>query len=75
MLFSMNNQLLSIILSVLVYIDPGTGSIILQAIVATFVGAAVAAKIYWHKILKFLGIRKKYPKRNEDNPAGPPEMQ
>jgi hypothetical protein len=46
------------LLSILVYIDPGTGSIILQAVVATVVGAAVAVKLFWHRILKFLGLRK-----------------
>jgi hypothetical protein len=42
----------------LAYIDPGTGSIILQAIIAGVVGAAIAGKIFWHRILHFLGIRK-----------------
>ena len=50
--------LISITLNVLAYIDPGTGSIVLQALVATFVGAAIAVKLFWHRILKFLGIRK-----------------
>jgi len=50
--------LLSVPLSVLVYIDPGTGSIILQALVATVVGAAIAVKLFWHRLLKFFGLRK-----------------
>lgn len=40
------------------YIDPGTGSIILQAIIGAVVGAAIAIKLFWHRILKFLGLRK-----------------
>jgi hypothetical protein len=51
-------QLLSIPLSILAYIDPGTGSIILQAVVATVVGAAIAVKLFWHRLLKFFGLRK-----------------
>jgi len=54
----LNTPLLSVITHVLVYIDPGTGSIILQALVASVVGAAIAVKLFWHRILKFLGIRK-----------------
>jgi hypothetical protein len=50
--------LLSVSLSILAYIDPGTGSIVLQALVASVVGAAIAVKLFWHRILKFLGIRK-----------------
>lgn len=45
-------------IEILGYIDPGTGSIILQAIVAAVVGVGVAIKLFWHRILKFLGIRK-----------------
>lgn len=43
---------------VFAYIDPGTGSIILQAIIGAVVGAIIAVKLFWHRILKFLGIRK-----------------
>ena len=41
------------------YLDPGTGSIILQGIIGAVAAIAVALKLYWHKLLKFLGIRKK----------------
>ncbi len=47
--------------SILLYIDPGTGSVILQAVVASIVGAAIAVKLFWHRILKFLGLRKDKP--------------
>ncbi len=35
------------------YIDPGTGSYILQMIIAFLVGASFAIKIYWRKIRTF----------------------
>ena len=36
------------------YIDPGSGSIIVQMIIGTLVGAGVALKLYWQKIkMKF----------------------
>jgi hypothetical protein len=40
----------------LAYIDPGSGSFILQALVAAVAGAAVAISAYWRKVKQFLGI-------------------
>jgi len=40
------------------YLDPGTGSAILQGILAAIVAIGVVLKLYWHKLLKFMGIRK-----------------
>lgn len=37
----------------LAYLDPGTGSLIIQTIVAIFFGALLTAKIYWSKIKAF----------------------
>ena len=41
------------------YLDPGTGSAILQGLLAVLAMAIVVVKVYWQKILVFLGIRKK----------------
>jgi hypothetical protein len=49
---------ISLLPNIILYIDPGTGSIILQAVAAAIAGVAIAAKIYWHSLLKFLGLRK-----------------
>ena len=38
----------------LAYIDPGSGSIILQALIAAFAGASTAITIYWKKLKLFL---------------------
>lgn len=35
------------------YIDPGTGSLIIQGIIGAIAGIGVTAKIYWHKIRIF----------------------
>ncbi len=35
------------------YLDPGTGSLILQALVASLAGAVVAITAYWQKIRTF----------------------
>lgn len=32
------------------YLDPGTGSMVVQVIIATFAGALYMLKIYWRKI-------------------------
>ncbi len=41
------------------YLDPGTGSIILQGLIGALAAIAVALKLYWHKFLILLRIRKK----------------
>ena len=66
---SMSKPLISFIVNMLLYIDPGTGSIILQALVASVVGAAIAVKLFWHRILKFLGLRKGTDTELSGNPG------
>jgi hypothetical protein len=36
------------------YLDPGTGSMIIQVLIAVFVGAAFAVKVFWKRIVAFL---------------------
>ena len=36
------------------YLDPGTGSLIFQAIIALFAGIATAISIYWKKFKDFI---------------------
>ena len=40
------------------YLDPGTGSIILQLLLGGIAGGLVIGKLYWHQLLVMLGIRK-----------------
>ena len=40
------------------YLDPGTGSMILQVLLGGVAGLALVGKLYWHKLLSLLGIRK-----------------
>jgi hypothetical protein len=40
------------------YLDAGSGSMILQVIIGGFAAAAVSLKLFWRRILNFLGIRK-----------------
>jgi hypothetical protein len=41
------------------YIDPGTGSMLLQVIVGGVAAAAVAFKVFWGRLLSFLRIRRR----------------
>ena len=50
----------------LAYIDPGSGSMILQMILGGLAAAAVFLKMFWHRILVVLRIRK--PRETEERP-------
>lgn len=41
------------------YLDPGSGSIMVQAIIAVVVGVSATVKIYWHRIAAFMDRRSK----------------
>ena len=47
------------------YLDPGTGSMLLQVILGGVAAVAVALKLYWYRILALLGIRKKVETEEE----------
>ena len=47
------------------YLDPGTGSYVLQMIIAGLVGTAFAVKLYWLRIKRFIvGIFSKNERGN-----------
>ena len=43
---------------ILAYLDPGSGNMILQVLAGGAAAVAVAARLYWNRILKFLRIKK-----------------
>lgn len=47
------------------YLDPGTGSAILQGLIAAVAAAAVALKLYWHRLLRIIGLKKSKPVNKE----------
>jgi hypothetical protein len=55
------------------YLDPGTGSMILQVLLGGVAGIALVGKLYWHKLLTLLGLRREEategeaPKSRADN--------
>ena len=51
-------------LQTLAYLDPASGSLLLQLILGGVAGAALVLKLFWHRILSLFG---KKPK--DDKPA------
>ena len=47
------------------YLDPGTGSLIIQVIIATLVGVSFGIKMYWRKIKTFFISRFSKRKKHE----------
>lgn len=45
--------LISLAGSLFAYIDPGSGSAIISAIIGVFVAIGIAVKTYWYKIKRF----------------------
>ena len=56
-------------MDLLAYLDPGSGSMILQILAGGVAAVAVTARLYWNRILKFLRIKK------DDEVAEPKQQQ
>ena len=52
---------------VLAYLDPGTGSMLVQLVVGGVAAIAVTAKFYWRRLLTFLRIRKPQPEPEQEH--------
>lgn len=53
------------------YLDPGSGSLIIQILVAGLLGLVVAVRVFWSSILSFFGL--KGSDENNENEPTPPE--
>lgn len=47
------------------YLDPGTGSMILQMILGGVAGILVVGKLYWQRIKEFFGEKSKHPRTGD----------
>lgn len=47
------------------YLDPGTGSMLLQVILGGIAAVGVALKLFWHKIRVAIGLSKKSDTEDE----------
>lgn len=57
--------LLFIFTDALAYLDPGTGSMLLQVILGGVAAVGVAIKLYWHKLRAAFGVAKKADPEDE----------
>ena len=57
--------LLLIFTDAVAYLDPGTGSMLLQVILGGIAAVGVAIKLYWHKLRVAFGMSKKDPTEDE----------
>jgi hypothetical protein len=56
----------------LAYLDPGSGSVLLQALLGGVAAIAITGKLWWHRLLTLLRIRK--PEAEEaEKPAAVPD--
>ncbi|MBI2784961.1 MAG: hypothetical protein HYX60_01075 [Legionella longbeachae] len=44
------------------YLDPGTGSVIIQGAIGAITAGIVIIRIYWYRLLSLLGFRKNVEK-------------
>jgi hypothetical protein len=40
------------------YLDPGSGSVVLQILLGGVAGVILVVKLFWHRLLAIFGIRK-----------------
>lgn len=57
--------LLLMVTDAFAYLDPGTGSMLLQVILGGVAAVAVAIKLYWHKLRAAFGMAKKEEPEDE----------
>ena len=47
------------------YMDPGTGSLLLQGLLGGIAGAVVFIRLYWHKLVSWLGMARSSESKGE----------
>ena len=57
--------LLAVVTDAVAYLDPGTGSMLLQVILGGIAAVGVAIKLYWHKLRAAFGLAKKADPEDE----------
>ncbi len=57
----------------LLYLDPGSGSILLQLLIAALLAVSVAIGASWSRIKKLLGIKSKAKEEGTDDDDDEPE--
>lgn len=57
--------LLAVVDNAHAYLDPGSGSMLLQLLLGGIAGLVVLIKLYWHRLLVRLGLHKNKPPKND----------
>jgi hypothetical protein len=57
----------------LAYLDPGSGSVLLQALLGGVAAIAITGKLWWHRVLTVLRIRKPEDEVADDPAPAPDE--
>ena len=52
------------------YLDPGTGSILVQSLLAGIAGAVAVFSLYWRRVKAFFGSLRKSPHDQRSSAAG-----
>ena len=65
-MFFLTSALLSGFGDKLAYLDPGSGSFLIQLLIAAILGAGIALRASWSKVKKFLGIKSEVDEDDED---------
>lgn len=54
------------------YMDPGSGSFIIQMLIGAMLGAAVAIKVFWRRIVGFFSRKRRTEDQDSDRATGTP---
>lgn len=68
-MFFLTNALISGFGDKLAYLDPGSGSFLIQLLIAALLGAGIALRASWSKVKKLFGIKPKVDEDAEDEEA------
>ena len=56
---------INILMRPMAYLDPGTGSFVIQMVLAGLLGVAVVVRVYWKKITKIFNKKNNYDELEE----------
>ena len=68
-MFFLTNALISGFGDKLAYLDPGSGSFLIQLLIAALLGAGIALRASWSKVKKLFGIKPEVDEDAEDGQA------
>ncbi|MDQ3758558.1 MAG: hypothetical protein M3331_01245 [Actinomycetota bacterium] len=60
-------------MNLLAYLDPGSGSVLLQALLGGAAALAITGKLWWARLLMFLRIREAPTRSEPDSEQAPGE--